>query len=426
MKVLWIVNLVFPTVAQKLGLGTSTSGGWLLDLAKEVSVQSGVELGVMTYYAGNEFIDIEHEGVRYFLLPGGSKRLLYRNPKTSADCKRIVSLFQPDLIHIHGTEYAPGRAMLDVHPEIPTLLTIQGIIKRISEEYYGGFSLWQIIKMSKIKDILKGKIPLTYKLLYKHNAKREEEVLKRVKYVTGRTDWDKSVMSSINPALKYFRCNYNLREPFYDAPKWDMNTMDKHSILTGAAHYSLKGLHILVKALAIVKQKYPDVKLMIPGGGKAENGRLTKPTSYTRYIEKMIVELGLENNVVFAGNLSAEQVAERLCKSHLCVVPSAIEGASATLCEAMYIGTPSICAHRGGMVDLLIDGECGFTYDFPEYPLLAQRIIQLFEDDTLCQKFSELEKKRAFERHNREKNTKRMLEVYEEVLQREHSKETSC
>ncbi len=419
MKVLWIVNMVFPAVAAKLGLGTSTSGGWLLDLAKAISLQPEIELGVMTYYAGDTMIDIEHEGVRYFLLPGGSKRLLYNNPQTREDCKKIVTLFNPDLIHIHGTEYAPGREMLDAHPEIPTLLTIQGIIKRISEEYFGGFSLWQIIKMSKLKDILRGKIPLTYKMLYKRNAKREEEVLKKVKYVTGRTDWDKSVMLSVNPSLEYYRCNYNLREPFYTAPKWDMERAEKHCILTGAAHYSLKGLHILIKALAVVKQKYPDVKLIVPGGGKAENGRLVRPTSYTRYIEKMISELGLENNVVFAGNLSAEQVAEQLGKSHLCVVPSAIEGASATLCEAMFVGTPSICAHRGGMVDLLTDGECGFTYDFPEYSLLAHRIMQLFEDDTLCQTFSELEMERAFERHNREVNTKRMIEVYREVLHRE-------
>ncbi len=419
MKVLWIVNMVFPAVAKKLGLATSTSGGWLLDLAKSVSVQPGFELGVMTYYSGKEPIDIEHEGVRYFLLPGGSKRLLYRNPKTCEDCKKIVSLFNPDLIHIHGTEYAPGREMLEAHPELPTLLTIQGVIRRISQEYYGGFSLWEILKMSKVKDVIRGKIPLTYKLLYQHNAKREEEVLNKVKYVTGRTDWDKSVMLSVNPSLQYYRCNYNLRDAFYSASEWNLDKAEKHCILTGAAHYSLKGLHILIKALSIVKQKYPDVKLLVPGGGKAEKGRLVRPSSYTRYIEKMIAELELQDNVVFIGNISAEQVAEQLGKSHICVVPSAIEGASATLCEAMYIGTPSICAHRGGMIDLLTDGECGFTYDFPEYPLLAHRIMQLFEDDSLCQVFSEREKERAFKRHNRETNTKRMIEVYEEVLKRE-------
>ena len=412
MKVLWIVNMVFPEVAQKLKLSTSTSGGWLLDLAKGVSENSDVELGVMTYYSGKEFVDIVHNNVRYFLLPGGSKRLLYKNRKTADDCKKIVDLFKPDVIHIHGTEYAPGYEMLKVHPEIPTVLTIQGIIKRISEEYYGGFSLWQILKMSRFKDIIRGKIPLTYKMLYTKNAKREIEVLKKVKYVTGRTDWDKSTMLAVNPKLRYFRCNYNLREAFYNSDKWCIDTMTPHTIVTNAGHYSLKGIHIVIKALAIVKNKYPDVKLFIPGGGKSEDGRLLNPTSYTRYILKMIKELGLDENVEFVGNLGPDKVAEYLRNSNVCVVSSAIEGASATLCEAMMVGTPSISSYRGGMTDLLTDKVNGFTYDFPEYPQLALRIMEIFENDELAKEFSKRTIELANIRHDRERNPREMVEVY--------------
>ncbi len=419
MKVLWIVNMVFPAVAKEIGVSTSVSGGWLLDLASAIGKKENVELGVMTYYSGDKFIDMELEGIRYFIYPGGGKRLLYDNPKTGDDCKKTVELFKPDLIHIHGTEYAPGYEMLKVHPEIPTVLTIQGVIHRIAEEYYGGLTLWEILKMSRLKDILKGKIPLTYKMLYKKNAKREIEVLKKVKYVTGRTDWDKSTMLSVNPDLKYYRCNYNLREPFYSAEKWSLDTMTHHTIMTGSAHYSLKGLHIVIKALAIVKKKYPDVKLFIPGGGNVENGRLVRSSSYTKYIEKMISDLGLDENVVYVGNISPEQVAEHLKNANVCVVPSAIEGASATLCEAMMIGTPSISAYRGGMTDLLTDKINGFTYDFPEYPQLALRIMEIFENDQMAADFSKKTIELANARHNREKNPDDMVKVYEEVLRNE-------
>lgn len=419
MKVLWIVNMVFPAVAKKIGVSTSVSGGWLLDLASAISKKKNIELGVMTYYSGDKFVDIELDGIRYFIYPGGGKRLLYDNPKTGDDCKKTVKLFNPDLIHIHGTEYAPGYEMLKVHPEIPTVLTIQGVIHRIAEEYYGGLTLWEILKMSRLKDILKGKIPLTYKMLYKKNAKREIAVLKKVKYVTGRTDWDKSTMLSVNPELKYYRCNYNLREPFYNAEKWSLDTMTRHTIMTGSAHYSLKGLHIVIKALAIVKKKYPDVKLFIPGGGKVENGRLVRASSYTRYVEKMISAFGLDENVVYLGNLGPEQVAEYLKNSHICVVPSAMEGASATLCEAMMIGTPSISAYRGGMTDLLTDKVNGFTYDFPEYPQLALRIMDIFENDQMAVSFSRKTIDLANARHNREKNSDDMVKVYEEVLSNE-------
>ena len=130
----------------------------------------------------------------------------------------------------------------------------------------------------------------------------------------------------------------------------------------------------------------------------------------------MIKEYGLEENVIFLGNLGPEQVAERLRLSHVCVVPSAIEGASATLCEAMMIGTPSICAFRGGMTDLLTDKVNGFTYDFPEYPHLALRIMDIFENDSMAEDFSEKTKALANARHNREKNPQDMVNVYKEIV----------
>ena len=192
--------------------------------------------------------------------------------------------------------------------------------------------------------------------------------------------------------------------------------MERHTIVTGAATYSLKGLHIVIKALAIVKSKYPDVKLYVPGGGKAENGRLVRKSSYTSYIEKMIKKYGLDDNVIYVGNIGPAQVAESLKKANVCIVPSAIEGASATLCEAMMIGTPSICSYRGGMTDLLTDKMNGFTYDFPEYPQLALRIMEIFENDDLAQDFSDKVKAHAAIRHNRDKNPKDMINVYNEVL----------
>ena len=49
MKIIWIVNMVFPKIAKKLGAETSASGGWLLDLADGISADPNVELTVMTY-----------------------------------------------------------------------------------------------------------------------------------------------------------------------------------------------------------------------------------------------------------------------------------------------------------------------------------------------------------------------------------------
>lgn len=421
MKILWIVNMVFPDVAKEIEIKTSASGGWLLDLAKSIAEFESIELATFTYYSGLQYRDIKINNIRHFIFPGGGKRLLFDSPKTIIDCKKVIEEFKPDLIHIHGTEYAHSLAILEAAPNIPKILTIQGIIKRISQEYYGGLSIKELLKTIRIIDFFKLKTIFSYKILYTKNAKREEKILKSVKYVTGRTDWDKVTMLSINPNLKYFRCNYNLRDEFYKNEKWDITKIQRHKIVTGAGGYSLKGLHILLHALKIVKLKYPNVRLHIPGG-KAEKGKLIVTNGYTNYIKKLILKYNIEENVIFDGILSPEEVRKNLLSANVCIVCSAIEGASATICEAMMVGTPAICSYRGGMTELLTDGINGFTYDFSEYPVLANKIIQIFENDDLATTFSKFSMEHAIKRHDREKNPRDMIKIYKEIFRDEKNR----
>ena len=412
MRVLWIVNMVLPNVAAELGMQTSASGGWLVDYANKLASDPNMELATMTYANVHEDIDREACGIRNFIFAGGGKRLLFDHPQTAKDCQKVLDLFRPDIIHIHGTEYAIGAAMVKQRPSVPILLTIQGVLDRISDAYYGGLPLTERMKILTLKSVLTCKTPFCSKLLFKLNARRERFVLENVKYVTGRTDWDKSVMLSINSKLKYYRFNYNLREQFYTAPKWDIERIDRHVVYTGAATYTLKGLHILLQAIALVKKQYPDVCLHIP----ANKADYKRANAYERYILRLVKKLGLESNVCFIGRMDADGVAKELRNAHVCVVPSAMEGASATMCEAKMIGTPGICAFRGGMTALLQDGVSGFYYDFKEYPMLADRIMKLFEDDMLCVSFSRRVMQDAQVWHDREKNYHRLCEIYSELM----------
>lgn len=420
MKVLWIVNMVLPDVAAELNLKTSVSGGWLVDYANRLSKMQDVELATMTYANVDKNIDKQACNIRNFIFAGGGKRLLLTSKKTSADCEYVINEFKPDIIHIHGTEYSMGYSMLKVNEKynIPVVLTIQGVLTRISEEYCGGLSFFELLKMSSIKEWLKLKNPVFAKKLFKKNAKREQEVLKKVKYVTGRTTWDKATMLSINNKLTYYRFNYNLRKEFYEADKWSYDQMEPHTVYMCAAGYPLKGMHIMIKAIKLVKEKFPDVKLYVPGGNY-KDGKPVNVNGYERYILRKIKEYGIEENVHFLGGRSAKEVAQIVSKVNVCAVSSAMEGASATICEAMMLGTPCICTYRGGMTDLLRDGESGFYYDFPEYSVLAERICTLFSERKLCEQFSEATKKDAAERHNREKNIVQLISIYNEIIDKE-------
>ena len=163
---------------------------------------------------------------------------------------------------------------------------------------------------------------------------------------------------------------------------------------------------------------YPNVKLLVPGS-QSKNGKLLQPNAYEKFIVKKISKYGLEENVEFIGRKNASEVAEILSKVNACVVTSAMEGASATICEAMMVGTPCICSYRGGMTDLLRDGQSGFYYDFPEYGVLASRLEQLFSDIELCKQFSQNTIKDASIRHDRAQNIMRLKDIYTTVLNKE-------
>lgn len=412
MKILWVLNMVMPDAAQALEIKTSFSGGWLIDYMRCLAEDPDMELATMTYANVPQSIVETVNGVKHYIFPGGGKRLLFTSKKTLSDCQYVLEDFCPDVIHLHGTEYSIAYSMVKLQPKQPILLTIQGILTRISKEYKGGLSWFEFCRASTARQWLKLNAPPFAQVLFNKNAKRERYVLRNVTRVTGRTTWDKAVMQSVNPKLQYYRLNYNLRPEFYTDKAWAYENMEPHTVYTGAATYSLKGLHILIRAMEIVKQKYPDVKLYVPGNStsyKASNG-------YERYIRKMIQKAGLTENVIFTGRKSAEEVVDVLTKANVCVVPSAMEGASATVCEAMMIGTPAICAFRGGMTDLLRDGISGFCYDFPEYPVLAERICQLFADEVLCRQFSELAQQDAKDRHAREKNYRMLKNIYLEIM----------
>ena len=410
MKVLWIVNMVLPELAKHLGVQTSASGTWMIDLSNGLSKQENVELAVACVY-GKKFQKIELNKKIYYLIPGGGKKMLFYN-KSTTYWDKVEADFKPDIVHIHGTEYSHSLAYMRKYTDKKYLLTIQGVISKIAEKNDGELTFWEKFKNRTFKENLHLNGMFERKFLMKKNSKYEKEIVSRCRYATGRTDWDRFWMKSINKDLEYFRCNYNLREEFYGSEKWNIEKVDRHTIYaSNSPQVPFKGGHIALKALAIVKEKYPNVKMRVLSPAD-KNGNIAIRGGYSKYCHKLIKKLGLKNNIELLPRLDANGVINVMRSSHVCVIPSSMENASATLREAMHVGTPSIASYRGGMTHLLNDGISGFYYDYSEAEYLAGRIIELFENDELACKFSENAINDAEIMHNREKNIQDMVNVY--------------
>lgn len=414
MKILFFTNQPFPAVSEHFGLRLALSQGWILDIADKIACMDNIELTVASLCETTTCERYEQNRITHYLIPEGSR--LSCSKRYDKHITRIIEDTKPDIVHLFGTESVIGLRFLKLYTNATVLLTIQGVMNRISDEYFGGLTVKELIRYRTMREWIRFGGALFAKIRTAKQKRNETWVLSHVKYVTGRTLWDYSVMKSINPNLQYFRCNFNLRAEFYSAAKWDMRDIERHTIFTSYADYPLKGLHYLLRAVAIVKKDYPDVILNVPGVPGDANNHLIVNTGYKKYINKLIDELGITQNVRFLGPLKTNDVIRTLQKTNVTVVPSAIEGASATICESMFIGAPCICSYRGGMTELLKDGTSGFYYDFKEYAYLAERVKQVFSNDDLAKKFSENAICDAQERHDREKNPKSYVDVYQTII----------
>ncbi len=416
MKVLWIVNTLLPELAQKLGRETGFSGTWLIDLSKGISENSDIELAIACVN-GSEFVDIQIGKIRYFCIPGNGKTMLFYHPEIVKFWEEIESRFCPNIVHFHGTEYTHGISYLRKFKNKKKILTIQGIIEKTSQNHWGGLPLSILLKYRTLHEYTHLNGMIERKILARRNVKYEREYIRAVDFATGRTDWDKFYMKALNPHLKYYRCNYNLRNEFYSASKWEVKNCVRHVVYAStSAQVPMKGGHMVLPAIKLIREHYPDVKFIFLAR-KVRNGMLVPENGYTRYILDEIEKLGIKNNVEFVDNQNAEGIIKLMLKSNVTIIPSAIENASATLREAMHLGVPCVASFRGGMPELINDGENGYLYDYTESEFLAGRIMDIFGNDILAEKISKNAINSAEKWHDRKQNVFDMVQVYHEILE---------
>ena len=402
-----------PKLAQKTGLTASASGSWLIDVSEQLSKRNDIELAIAAV-GGKQFTKYEIDHITYYLLPGTGKNMLFYTKKYEKIWREVNEDFQPDIVHLYGTEYSHGLSFLRANPQVKAVVSVQGVISRIKDVMFDGLPKYFDLKYGTLKEYMKFNGIYPRYCLYKKNSKYEREILNRVKYASVVNSWHHAVVEEINNKLKIFPIEYNLRESFYSAEKWNLKNAQRMQIFSAPGGDPIKGLHILLKAVAIVKRGYPAVKLVVPGID-SNGGELVVNSGYKKYIKKLVCQLNIEKNVEFVGRLSETQMVDYMRQSHIAVVPSSMDSVSLVLREAMYLGVPCIASFRGGMADFITDKQDGFLFDFPEYSYLALRMKTLIEDDELAQKMSVAAIKKAELAHNREKNIEANINMYEKI-----------
>ncbi len=177
---------------------------------------------------------------------------------------------------------------------------------------------------------------------------------------------------------KIFRFNYPSSRDFpvpLDIPK-EFDFVNFAQLHTGA-----KGTPDSVKALAIVKKKYPDVTLNIVGGCDDK---------MRAELDQIIHENGLEENVIFTPFFERkEDLLVHIQKSRFGVLPCKLDNTSGTMSQCMLRKIPIVVYKTTGTPAFNKVRQCAMIAEMDDIEGLAQHMITLMSDPELAKTLAE-------------------------------------
>lgn len=147
-----------------------------------------------------------------------------------------------------------------------------------------------------------------------------------------------------------------------------------------------KRQHLIVEAFAKLKSRYPDWKVELWGP-------INNDTAYVKNLKQLIKDLNLQKEVTLRG--STNDVKAKLKEASVFAFPSAYEGFSLALTEAMSMGLPAIGCRSCPSVNTLIkDGENGYLCSDSSEDI-ATKLEVLMKDYELRKKMGSNAKKKV-------------------------------
>ncbi|NBJ92768.1 glycosyltransferase family 4 protein [Parablautia muri] len=429
-RVLWICNIMLPAIGQELGLPYSNREGWLSGIFEKVKKREApFTLGICFPLGEMEIRGIKEkkfpvEGAVCYAFEENLNTPEVYDSRLEAVFREIIQDFSPGVIHIFGTEFPHTLAAVRAfgRPE-RTLIGIQGLCGEIAKVYMAKLPE-KVCKKVTFRDWLRRDSIRQQQKKFIRRGENERKAILGCGNITGRTGFDREGTAKINPDAQYYAMNETMRREFYTG-KWSGGK--RHSILLGQGDYPLKGMHFVLEAVALLLEKYPDLKLYVAGNSIIGHSTLKekiKLCAYGKYLLTLISKLGLEDKVIMTGKLNGEEMKRQFLKSSVFVCASVLENSPNTVGEAQLLGVPTVASRVGGIPDMITDGVSGLLFTAGDVKELADKIEAVWDEsvgeDGLClaERLCEGARKQARVIHDGERNYLRLLEIYREIGER--------
>jgi len=163
---------------------------------------------------------------------------------------------------------------------------------------------------------------------------------------------------------------------------------DTPRILTVSRLIKRRGVDYLVMAMPEVLREFPEAELHFVGEGQRRE-----------ILRKLAEKLGVASKVFFHGNVSAEELVRHYRDCYVFCHLSFADGWNQPALEAMASGRLVICtdASHNSMVE---DGKTGFLIPFGDVNVLIEKLIKIFDDQTLAENLGKEARRKTENEHN--------------------------
>lgn len=151
---------------------------------------------------------------------------------------------------------------------------------------------------------------------------------------------------------------------------------EKGLVVAVARYEKVKGLETLVRAVALLSERIPWIRLRLVGEGSLR-GRL----------RRLAERLGVSEKVELRG--FTERVEEEVARAEVVALPSLYEPFGMAAAEALAAGKPVVTARTGGLQEIVRDGVDGYLHRPGEPWELAERLQRILGDEGVRERMAE-------------------------------------
>jgi glycosyltransferase involved in cell wall biosynthesis len=174
-----------------------------------------------------------------------------------------------------------------------------------------------------------------------------------------------------------------------------------------------KGFGVLIQALAAIRQKHPDVRLVLAGYGDL----LTE-------FQRIAAEYGVSEALVLPGQVSRDDVARLIASADIYCVPSVhdlsgnVDGLPNSLLEGMSAGCAIVASSIAGIPDVLTDGVDAVLISPGDSDALSEACIRLIDTPALRSALGLAARERVLNGLTWPAMTQTLVDIYEKARSR--------